>query len=263
MMQDRSMIADDRSRVGEPVRGGRRSFGWQTAAVRSLDARWRRSSEITPRPARGSGSCVRACRRRLRPALADRLERLHARLADGALDRVSCRCSRRPTACGAGSRPPRAGATLRTGSPRAVYASDVIVALAAEGELDAADTRVAASGARRRSATSPSPSRRSISSCAAVASPTLLELPPVVAAEIQLRLLLHLDIATEASLWRRVGGAQVECVVSLGADAGSRRVRATAKAAITGRGGLSLIGAPRPCCGSPRCDGSASRPARS
>ena len=43
-------------------------------------------------------------------------------------------------------------------------------------------------------------------------------------------------------VWRRVGGAQVECVLSLGADAGSRRIRAAARAAISGRGGLSLVG---------------------
>jgi signal transduction histidine kinase len=76
----------------------------------------------------------------------------------------------------------------------------------------------------------------------AVASPVLLELPPVVAAEIQLRLLLHLDVAQEASVWRRVGGAKLECVIALGADPGSRQLRATAKAAMTGRSGLSLAG---------------------
>ena len=63
-----------------------------------------------------------------------------------------------------------------------------------------------------------------------------------MAAEIQLTLLLHLDVATEASVWRRVDGAQIECILTLGADTTSRRIRAAAKAACSARGGLSLVG---------------------
>ena len=168
------------------------------------------------------------------------LERLHARLSDGALDRV------RPLLEGAFQRSARAR-IAGGGGPAAdmlastIYAADVIVALAAEGELEAADTRVAAAGlAQVRD--EPFAVASFDVFLRSVASPALLELPPVVAAEIQLRLLLHLDIAMDASLWRRVGGAQVECVVSLGADSASRRVRSTAKAAITGRAGLSVMG---------------------
>ena len=174
------------------------------------------------------------------PGTPDRLGRLHARLADGAPAHVT------PTLMAAHGRAARIAGSAGLNDTAdelaaAVYAADVIVALAAEGELEPADTRVAVSGlAQVRD--EPVAAAALDLYLRVVSSPTLLELPPVVAAEIQLRLLLHLDIAMEASLWRRVGGAQVECVLSLGADATARRIRATAKAAITERGGLFLVG---------------------
>ena len=85
---------------------------------------------------------------------ATRLERLHARLAEGALERRRAAARRRrtharhPASCAAAG-----GSDAADALAAGVYASDVIVALAAEGELEAADTRVAASalarGARR------------------------------------------------------------------------------------------------------------------
>ena len=171
---------------------------------------------------------------------AGQLARLHARLADGAVERVAPLLTAaheravQILAVAGGSEPADALAAL-------VYAADVVVALAAEGELEPADTRVAAA-ALAEVRNEPVAVAGLDLYLRAVSSPALLELPPVVAAGVQLRLLLHLDIATEASVWRRVGGAQVDCVLSLGADAASRRIRATAKAAITGRSGLSLVG---------------------
>ena len=55
-------------------------------------------------------------------------------------------------------------------------------------------------------------SRRRASTCTAwsCSSPLLLELPPLVACEIQLRLLVQLGIATEASLWRDAASGNVE-----------------------------------------------------
>lgn len=174
------------------------------------------------------------------PGVSNRLERLHARLADGATGRVV------PLLAAAKGRAARivstaGGSDAADALAAAIYASDVIVALAAEGELEAADTRVAAS-ALAQVRDEPFAAAAFNLYLRTVSSPALLELPPVVAAEIQIRLLLHLDIATEASVWRRVGGAQVECFLSLGSDAASRRIRATAKAAVRGRGGLSLVG---------------------
>ena len=75
----------------------------------------------------------------------------------------------------------------------------------------------------------------------ACASPLLLELPPLVACELQLRLLIVLGIASEASLWR-AEDANIEPVVSLGDGAVSRRARATAKASLRRGGTLSLLG---------------------
>ena len=62
-----------------------------------------------------------------------------------------------------------------------------------------------------------------------------------MACEIQLRLLILLGVATEASLWRSEGG-HIEPLLALGEGAESRRARATAKAALRRGGTLSLLG---------------------
>jgi signal transduction histidine kinase len=72
-------------------------------------------------------------------------------------------------------------------------------------------------------------------------APQLLELPPLVSCEIQLRLLVLLGVVTEASLWRVDDGA-LEPVLSIGDAAESRRTRATARSALRGGGMLSLLG---------------------
>lgn len=174
------------------------------------------------------------------PGRVDRLARLHERLADGAIERVV------PHLLTARARAARVAATAggdeaADALAASVYAGEVVVALAADGDLEAADSRIVVAALARVRDESVAAASFDLY-LRAVASPALLELPPVVAAETQLRLLLHLDVAAEASLWRRVGGAQVECVLALGGETTSRRVRAAAKAAITGRGGLRLIG---------------------
>ena len=169
-----------------------------------------------------------------------RLDRLHQRLGDGASDRVLPLLGAAHTrAVAISSAAGGSGAADALAS--AFYAGEVIVGLAAEGELEAADTRVAASILAEVRG-EPFATAAFDLYFRAVSSSALLELPPVVAAGVQLKLLLHLDIATEASVWRRVGGAQVECVVAYGTDVASRRVRAAAKGAASGRGGLSLVG---------------------
>ena len=67
-----------------------------------------------------------------------------------------------------------------------------------------------------------------------------MELPPATACDIELRLLVLLGIAAEASLWKVEDGA-VEPFASVGEGAESRRARATARAALR-RGGLTLLG---------------------
>jgi signal transduction histidine kinase len=168
-----------------------------------------------------------------------RLWQVHARLGEGAAGRIvpllataHARAAKIVASAGGSDAADRLAA--------ATYTSDVIVALAAEGELDAADTRIAAA-ALADVCNEPFAVAGLDLYLRAVASPTLLELPPVVAAEIQIKLLLHLDVATEASVWRRAGGAQLACVLALGTDSASRSVRAAAKAAATRGGGLSLV----------------------
>ena len=74
----------------------------------------------------------------------------------------------------------------------------------------------------------------------ACSSPLLVELPPLVACELQARLLVQLGVASEASLWK-VEAGNVEPLLSIGEGAESRRARATARAALR-RGGLTLLG---------------------
>ena len=121
-----------------------------------------------------------------------------------------------------------------------VYVASVVVALAVEGELDAADVKVAvATLAEVRG--EPLDAARFDLHRNICSSPVLLELPPIVACEIQLRLLLQLGVATETSLWRADGG-NVDVMLALGDGAGSRRARATAKAALRRGSTMSLLG---------------------
>jgi signal transduction histidine kinase len=70
---------------------------------------------------------------------------------------------------------------------------------------------------------------------AALRTPQLLELPPLVGLDIQLSMLLALSPAVEASLWARDESGRVGCVVSIGATATTRRFRSVALRMIEGR----------------------------
>jgi signal transduction histidine kinase len=120
------------------------------------------------------------------------------------------------------------------------YVASVLVSRAAEGELDVADANTALQTlAEVRD--EPLEAARFDLHRTACSSPLLIELPPLVACEIQLRLLILLGVATEASLWRTEGG-HIEPLLALGEGAESRRARATAKAALRRGGTLSLLG---------------------
>jgi len=121
------------------------------------------------------------------------------------------------------------------------YAAAAVVELASALELDDADVRGAAAAVAEACAY-PLPAARLVLFSQSVRAPRLLELPPLVAAEIQLRLMLGLDVVTEVSLWRRTAGG-LECILALGgAEEPSRRIRAEAKAVLRGRSRLSLLG---------------------
>jgi signal transduction histidine kinase len=120
------------------------------------------------------------------------------------------------------------------------YVASVVVSSAAEGRLEPGDVRFAVETlAEVRE--EPAAAARFDLHRTACSSPLLLELPPLVACELQLRLLRMLEIATDASLWR-IEGASVEPLLVLGEGAGSRRARATAKAALRRGKTLSLLG---------------------
>ena len=128
-----------------------------------------------------------------------------------------------------------------------------MVELASALELDEPDIRGAAAAVAEACAL-PLPAARIILFGRAAGDPRLLELPPLLAAETQLNLLLGLDVLAEVSLWKRTPGG-LECMLSLGASGEpSRRVRAEAKAVLRGRSRLrswaAPIPAPWPCTGS-------------
>src|SRR5262249_36171295 len=65
-------------------------------------------------------------------------------------------------------------------------------------------------------------------------SPRLLELPPLLTIEVQLRLLLALSPVTEVSLWADETDRQLRCVSHAGAEATSRRVRTMVRSILDG-----------------------------
>ncbi len=113
--------------------------------------------------------------------------------------------------------------------------------LGAALELDEADVR-GASAAIAEACALPLQAARYVLFREVVGSPKLLELPPLVAIELQLGLLLGLDVLTDVSLWTQTSSG-LDCIVTLGLDPRpSRRERAEAKATLRGRSRLSLLG---------------------
>jgi signal transduction histidine kinase len=120
------------------------------------------------------------------------------------------------------------------------YVANALVSLATEGLLDEPDATalVTALADARGEPVEVASFEAHRTACA---SPFLIELPPLVACEIQLRLLVLLGVASEASLWRSDDGT-LEPLLSIGDAAESRRTRATARSALRGRGMLTLLG---------------------
>ena len=196
--------------------------------------------------ARTTGAVERADKRPVlvvstQPGGAARLESAHQRLLLDAEPRVHpfLKASHR-TALAAFDGAGRTDAADRLAV--GLYVAGVVVSLAAEGELDATDARIAVDTLAEARG-EPLEAARFDLHRSACSSPLLLELPPLVACEIQLRLLVQLGVASEASLWRTVEG-NVELMLALGGPgAESRRARASAKAALRRGSTLSLLGA--------------------
>ena len=120
-----------------------------------------------------------------------------------------------------------------------IYVANVVVGLMTEGELDATDARIAVDTLAEARGEPVETATYDLYRTAC-ASPLVIELPPPVACDIQLRLLVLLGVASEASLWK-VEESSIEPMVAIGHGAESRRARATARAALR-RGGLTLMG---------------------
>ncbi len=167
-------------------------------------------------------------------------ERFHAAITNRAADWAgpsleAARARATLTLSGAGTAPE--GERLAA----ATYASDVLVLLAAEGGLDRTDVDVLT---REYALVDPREQQaaRFDLFTRAVRSPVLFELPPLVAVGIQSEMLILFGVCAGVSLWRPTQSGSIECVFQLGDDQTTRRVRATAKAALRRRGGLVLQG---------------------
>jgi signal transduction histidine kinase len=113
------------------------------------------------------------------------------------------------------------------------YAGDLFVSLAVEREWRENDGRdVAAKVARLLQADPDSVALELF--IGAVRAPQLLELPPLVALEVQLSMLLALTAVAEASVWLRDEGGRPTCKLAIGRTATTRRFRAIATQALDG-----------------------------
>src|SRR5687768_1083199 len=170
----------------------------------------------------------------------ERLERLHAYFLEGCTDEIrpmleSVLADARRVHAGYGD------AEVGDGLASVWYAATAIVELGAALELDEADVRGAGAVIAEACAL-PLPAARYVLFREVVGHPRLLELPPLLAIELQLGLLLGLDVLSDVTLWTRTVGG-LECIVTLGAETRpSRRTRAEAKATLRQRSRLSLLG---------------------
>ena len=142
-----------------------------------------------------------------------RLERLHAYFLEGCTDEI------RPvleSVLGDARRVHAGYADDEVGDGLASvwYAATAIVELGAALELDDADVR-GAGAAIAEACALPLSAARYVLFREVVGSPRLLELPPLVAIELQLGLLLGLDVLADVSLWTRTSSG-LECIVALG-----------------------------------------------
>jgi signal transduction histidine kinase len=113
------------------------------------------------------------------------------------------------------------------------YASDLFVSLAVERRWRAADAHDLAEKLASLFGSDPDSLALELF-VGAVRAPQLLELPPLVALEVQLSMLLGLTAVAEVSLWLRDESGRPRCMLSIGRTATTRRFRTIAREALDG-----------------------------
>ncbi len=121
------------------------------------------------------------------------------------------------------------------------FAGDALVALAADGELAAAEVKATVAELAGVLGVAPEATAFMLFG-RAIASPQLFEILPLTAIGIQLRLLVDLSIFREISLWRLAAGGETECLLSLGSAGQGGDLRREARAVLRGRSVLRVAG---------------------
>ncbi len=128
------------------------------------------------------------------------------------------------------------------------YASDLFVSLAVERPWRSGDTRKLVTVLANALGTGTESLALQLL-LGSLRAPQLLELPPLVALEVQLAMLPTLTPADDVSLWMRDSTGRIQSLISIGSTATTRRFRAVATSALEGRAAESgargtIIGVP-------------------
>ena len=119
-----------------------------------------------------------------------------------------------------------------------LFAGDAVAGLAVEGLIDGRDTTDAALALAEVTTDGSLAAALMEIFLRASSSPLLDSLPPLFAIESSLQLLRLFGVASDASLWTHRRG-RLECVVSVGEDEPTRRMRLAARVALASGPGLA------------------------
>jgi signal transduction histidine kinase len=161
------------------------------------------------------------------------LEGVHSRLVAAADDAVLSKLSEAHTHAVAS----RAAAGDGAGADRLaaeLYVTDVLVELAADGRLDADTTKLALATLSEETETPLAVAELSVY-VRLLASNRLRDLPPAIAVEISIQLLVHLELAADVSVWRTAPGG-VDLVVATSRNPGHDAEHAASSALRSRRG---------------------------
>jgi signal transduction histidine kinase len=179
-------------------------------------------------------------------AAADRLSPVGATLASELIARAAAIGAGKPRAAGASHLPPDLRAALRSCEVRARrladgwgqgaaldFLGDAVVAVAVEHRFEPGEARAAVTAAADELGLPPEAAAFAVFR-RALASKEFAQLPPAVAAELALALLVELAPAAAGSLWIVDAAGSTTCLVSHGKAPRSRRLREVARAALDG-----------------------------